>query len=104
MDLDDLLASIAKAVGHKQIEYRMRVSPSLLNQWISGEKRSFLMRTDEFIQVLADLHREDLALALCDRLVQRIGGAVIGAEQVRTIKSIAEKAGARLSLDEWRNG
>jgi transcriptional regulator with XRE-family HTH domain len=83
------LAHISKAIGRKELCFELRISKSLLDQWMSGEKQDPIERTRKIMQIAMKYYGVDLALAIVQELARDLGAVAINAEQMKTIRQIA---------------
>ncbi len=71
------LAAISKAIGRKQFCHELRVSKSLLDQWMSGEKRDPIERVRDIMRIARRCYGPDLPLDIAQELVAEFGGLVV---------------------------
>lgn len=70
------IAHISKAIGRKEFCYELRISKSLLDQWMSGEKKDPIERVRDILRVAAKCYGPDLPLDIAQELVEEFGGVV----------------------------
>lgn len=77
IETPSFLAHITKPIGRKAFCYELRISKSLLDQWLSGEKKDPIERTREIMRAAARLYGPDLALDIAQSLIEEFGGLVV---------------------------
>lgn len=84
---------LCKAAGfaRKQVAYRLRVSKTLVDQWMSGEKHDPLMRARITCAMFAGARRHDLVVeALTFIAGGNFEGSVLTAEQTEALRQLSK--------------
>jgi len=71
------IAHISKVIGRKEFCYRLRISMSLLDQWMSGEKKDPIERVRDIMRVAAECYGPDLPLDIAQELVDEFNGLIV---------------------------
>jgi len=87
-DGETALSGIAKIAGRKQLAYDLRISKSLLDQMLSGEKLDPIVRARRIVMAAVKYLGEAAALNIGRQLMRDLDAAVITSEQLRVIKEI----------------
>jgi transcriptional regulator with XRE-family HTH domain len=88
-------------ISRKQVAYKLRVSKTLVDQWMSGEKHDPLSRAREVCAMFARQGRHDLVThALAFIAGAEFGGTVLSESQTEALRQLSKAVTAKGEANE----